>query len=167
VLNPDVRLAHNPFPALLEELESPGVGVGAPLIVNSSGRIEDSGRRFHTPLSLFRKTLRQGIHLDYPHEQNTFSPDWVAGMFMLFRREVFERVGGFDERYFLYYEDIDICARLRLAGYDVRMVTGVRAVHDAQRRSHRDLRHLAWHLRSAIRFFTSDSYARVMRRRTP
>jgi hypothetical protein len=43
----------------------------------------------------------------------------VAGMFMLLRREAFAQVGGFDERYFMYCEDFDLCARLRLAGWHV------------------------------------------------
>jgi N-acetylglucosaminyl-diphospho-decaprenol L-rhamnosyltransferase len=165
VLNPDVRLSADPFPELLGALEAPGVGVAAPLIVSPGGAVEDSARRFHTPFALIRRAFARRVCLDYPGESSAFSPDWVAGMFMLFRRTAFERVGGFDERYFLYYEDVDICARLRLAGYDVRMVPGVRAVHDAQRHSHRDLRYLAEHLRSALRYFTSDAYAGVMRRR--
>jgi GT2 family glycosyltransferase len=165
VLNPDVRLSLDPFPALREALGSAGAGVAAPLIVSPDGAVEDSARRFPTPWSLVRKAFARGVRLDYPGADSAFSPDWVAGMFMLFRREAFERVGGFDERYFLYYEDVDVCARLRLAGYDVRLVPAVRAVHDAQRRSHRDLAYLAAHVRSALRYFTSESYAGVMRRR--
>jgi GT2 family glycosyltransferase len=165
VLNPDVRLASDPFPALLKELESNTTGVVAPLIVNSSGDIEDSARRFPTPLGLLRKALGRAPALDYPLTQDTYSPDWIAGMFMLFRRDAFERVSGFDERYFLYYEDIDLCARLRLAGYDVRVVPRVRAVHDAQRRSHRDPMHLAWHVASILRFFNSPVYRRAIQRR--
>jgi GT2 family glycosyltransferase len=165
VLNPDVRLPEDPFPALLAELRSASVGVATPLIVNPQGGVEDSARRFHTPLALLGKLLGRRVPLDYTGVNGAFSPDWVAGMFMLFRRDAFQRVGGFDERYFLYYEDIDICARLRLAGYDVRVAPSVRAIHDAQRRSHRDPRYLASHLRSALRYFTSDAYAAVMRRR--
>jgi N-acetylglucosaminyl-diphospho-decaprenol L-rhamnosyltransferase len=165
VLNPDVRLPRDPFPTLLHALETSGTGVAAPLIVTPGGAVEDSARRFHTPLDLLRKAFTGGVRLDYPHAESAYSPDWIAGMFMLFRREAFQRVGGFDERYFLYYEDNDICARLRLAGYGVRLEPAARAVHDARRRSHRDPRYLAAHLRSALRYFTSDAYAAVMRRR--
>ena len=55
--------------------------------------------------------------------------DWLSGACMLVRRAAFERVGGFDERYFLYWEDADLCRRLRHAGYHVRYVPGSTAVH--------------------------------------
>jgi N-acetylglucosaminyl-diphospho-decaprenol L-rhamnosyltransferase len=165
VLNPDIRLSANPFPDLLRELAASRVGVAAPLIVNSSGQTEDSARRFPTPQSLLKKALRLERALDYAAPQAPFSPEWTAGMFMLFHRDIFEKMRGFDERYFLYYEDIDLCARLRLAGYDVRVVPSVRATHDAQRRSHTDPRYMLWHLRSIARFFASPAFRGVMRQR--
>jgi GT2 family glycosyltransferase len=77
-------------------------------------------------------------------------------MFMLFRREVFERAGGFDERYFLYYEDVDLCRRLAALGYRVELVPAARVVYDARRRSRgRDFRHALWHLASMLRYFSS------------
>ena len=74
---------------------------------------------------------------------------------MLFRSSVFHALHGFDERYFLYYEDVDLCRRLRKRGYDIRLVPSVRAVHNARRESHRSLRHLRWHLASIVRFLLS------------
>jgi hypothetical protein len=99
-----------------------------------------------------RKALGPVPKLDYEMSTAPMSPDWVAGMFMLFRREVFAEMSGFDERYFLYYEDVDLCRRLRRRGYDVRLVPTVTAVHDARRESRRSLRHLRWHLASMARF---------------
>jgi GT2 family glycosyltransferase len=77
---------------------------------------------------------------------------------------VFAALGGFDERYFMYYEDVDLCARVREAGLDVRLDPAARAVHAAQRDSHRRPRYLAWHLRSMLRFWTSAAYASARRR---
>jgi len=152
VLNPDIRLAADPFPALIEELERTGTGVVAPRIVDPAGRTEDSARRFPTLSGLAAKALGRAHALDYEIGSTPFSPDWVAGMFMLFRHDAFRAVAGFDERYFLYYEDVDICARLRAADYDVRLVPAVSAVHDARRASRSHWRHRAWHLRSVLRY---------------
>ena len=153
ILNPDVRLAENPFPQLIGELDKPKVGVVAPRIVNPEGSTEDSARRFPTPWFIARKFCGLIVELDYRIDQSTLSPDWVAGMFMLFRKEVYAKLSGFDERYFLYYEDVDLCRRLRKLGYDVSLVPVVSATHDARRESRRNSRHLRWHLASMLRFF--------------
>lgn len=152
VLNPDIRLAANPFLALREELARGRTGVVAPRIVDPHGRTEDSARRFPTIASLAAKALGRGTRLDYDIGSAPFSPDWVAGMFMLFSTAAFRAVQGFDERYFLYYEDVDICARLRMAGYDVRLVPEALATHEARRASRREWRYRAWHAQSALRF---------------
>ncbi len=163
VLNPDIRLTANPFPALLEELERDRTGVVAPRIVDLVGRTEDSARRFPTLGSLVAKALGRANALDYEIGALAFSPDWVAGMFMLFRYDAFRAVAGFDARYFLYYEDVDICARLRAAGYDVRFVPAASAVHEARRASRRDWRHRAWHLRSALRYLVTPGRSALRR----
>ena len=157
ILNPDVRLRGDPFPDLLAALAPASAGLAAPRVVTSSGSVENSARRFPTFLSLAAKALRMNAPLDYPDGDATLSPDWVAGMFMLARRTAFEAVHGFDERYFMYYEDVDLCRRLRRAGLDVRLVQSARIVHDAQRASHRDPRYLKWHLASIARFLLSGS----------
>jgi N-acetylglucosaminyl-diphospho-decaprenol L-rhamnosyltransferase len=87
-------------------------------------------------------------------------------MFMLFPREIFKEIGGFDERYFLYYEDVDLCARLTLAGYRILLCNTVSAIHDARRSSHKNLRYMRLHLLSIIRFFFSDVYRQLRQRQT-
>jgi len=152
VVNPDIRINENPFPALLSTLEQRRVGVVAPAIFSPGGRIEDSARRFPTWRILLAKALTRRHTIDYTIDAAPLSPDWVAGMFMLFRHQTFAETGGFDERYFLYYEDVDLCRRLRRAGYDVMLVPEGKVVHDAQRASHRNLRYLRWHLCSLARY---------------
>lgn len=155
ILNPDVRMDTNPFPALIDELTRTDVAAVAPLVVNEQGQIEDSARRFPTVASLLRKAFKRTTQPDYQLTDGPVSPDWVAGMFVLFRSKAYRAVGGFDERYFLYYEDVDICRRLRDAGWDIRMVPGVSVVHAARRQSHGNLRYTRWHLRSMLRFLSS------------
>jgi GT2 family glycosyltransferase len=74
-------------------------------------------------------------------------------MFMLFRADAFRAAGGFDEAYFLYYEDANICWRLGAAGKRVLFEPRTEVVHDARRRSRRDPAHARHHLASALRFF--------------
>jgi GT2 family glycosyltransferase len=156
VLNPDIRLNTNPFPFLIGALADEKVGVAAPRIANPSGETEDSARRFPTLWVIARKALTGAQHHDYEVTNALLRPEWVAGMFMLFRSEVFRRLGGFDERYFLYYEDVDLCLRLRRLGYDVLLEPGAEALHDARRASRSSPRHLLWHARSLARFLITN-----------
>jgi hypothetical protein len=161
VMNPDIRLDDEVFAALHACLQDAAVGVAAPLVVGENGMLEDSARRFPTPFKILCKALSGCKGNDYEVNSQTIYPDWVAGMFMLFRREVFEKLGGFDERYFLYYEDVDLCARLRLGGYAVALCPGAKVVHHAQRSSHRSFKYLTWHLTSMLRFFLSRPFLNI------
>lgn len=154
VLNPDIRLEADVFPALLAELRRKRmVAAVAPGIVSPEGTPEDSARRFPTLMSILSKAVTgtRG-NAEYVNRTTPFTPDWIAGMFMLLRAEVFAELAGFDERYHLYYEDVDLCARLRRRGYEVRVLPSVRAIHAARRESHRNPRYLWWHVQSLTRF---------------
>ncbi|MFZ2296162.1 MAG: glycosyltransferase family 2 protein [Polaromonas sp.] len=164
VMNPDIRLSSNPFNALLACLEDSSVGVAAPLVLGVDSQVEDSARHFPGPLKILNKAFGSGDGPDYVINDLPILPDWVGGMFMLFPRSIFERLGGFDKRYFLYYEDVDICARLRLLGYKVLVCPQAKVTHHAQRSSHRSFKYLRWHLRSMARFFLSPVYWRLRSR---
>lgn len=154
VLNPDIRIALDPFPALLSTLSQANTGIAAPIVLNSSGATEDSVRFFPTPFSILQKAL--GLSRgNYSIAQGSESlpVDWVAGMCMLFRSDAYRSLAGFDERFFLYYEDVDICARAWKQGMSVRACPTATVIHDAQRTSHRDLKFMRWHLFSMMRFF--------------
>jgi N-acetylglucosaminyl-diphospho-decaprenol L-rhamnosyltransferase len=164
VLNPDLRLPDNPFPILLAQAGTRSkIGVIAPRIVDSSGKAEDSLRANLTPWSLLlRKFDSNAGRADdalSPGRRSAFF--WLAGMFLVFPADVFHKIGGFDERFFLYCEDYDICARLYGSGYYVVIEPGAVAVHDAQRDSRRSTRHLGWHLASLFRVWTSSAFWRV------
>jgi N-acetylglucosaminyl-diphospho-decaprenol L-rhamnosyltransferase len=156
VLNPDIRLPADPFRPLLEALAGERVAVAAPLVRNPAGGIEDSARRFPTAASLLKKAFVDRRQPDYPTDRGTQDVDWVAGMFMLFRAEAYRAARGFDEAYFMYYEDVDLCRRLRAAGESVRYVPAAEVVHDARRASRRDARLAMQHLKSIARFLSSS-----------
>ena len=152
IANPDIRLRDDLFPALLRAFDDPKVGAVAPLVVNAAGFVEDSARYFPTLCGLGTKAL--GLSNGrYPIVGVAPQPvDWIAGMFMVFRSSAFETVGGFDEGFFLYYEDVDICVRLWKTGWRVVLVPEMRVQHDAQRASRKELRYLRWHLTSMLRY---------------
>jgi len=161
VLNPDIRFCNNPFHALALCLEDASAGVAAPIVLNEAGAAEDSIRHFPSPLKILCKLFGGCKGGDYEIGEELITPDWAGGMFLLFPRDVFERLGGFDHRYFLYYEDVDICARIRLLGYEVAVSPHAKVVHHAQRNSHRNIKYLWWHLRSMMRFFFSSVFWRL------
>jgi N-acetylglucosaminyl-diphospho-decaprenol L-rhamnosyltransferase len=157
VLNPDLRLTQDPFTLLTSQLTDKKTGVIAPLILDGNNYIEDSARRLPTPYRLVKRNClgKSKSSLDYAIGDAPFFPDWVAGIFMFFRSTVFAEVKGFDERYRLYFEDVDLCSRLRLAGYKIILDPRVSVVHNARRTSHKNLRYLKWHISSGMRFFSS------------
>lgn len=154
VCNPDIRLSADPFPALLQALEDSDTAVAGPLVRAPDGRVEDSARRFPTTGRLLRKLLSGTQGPDYPTDGGALEVDWVGGMFMLFRAEAYRAVDGFDEAYFLYYEDVDLCHRLRAAGRRVVYEPGAAVTHDARRASRRDPALALHHARSALRFLS-------------
>ena len=161
VVNPDIRFDENPFLVLIDCLKNISVGVAAPVVLDQHGKIEDSARRFPTPFKIICKAFGKCKESDYLINEESIYPDWAGGMFLLFPRSIFEILGGFDRRYFLYYEDVDICARLKLLGYVVVVSPLANVTHHAQRSSHHNIRYLYWHLCSMMRFFLSPVFWRV------
>lgn len=154
-VNPDIRLPSDPFSALLSNFADKTVALAGPVVRNPAGEIEDSARRFPTPGSLLRKLFARTRRLDYPGARGAVQVDWIAGMFMVFRAAAFRAADGFDERYFLYYEDVDLCRRLGRLGLRVVYDGRAEVIHDARRSSWRNPRYLRWHLASVLRFLLS------------
>lgn len=154
VANPDIRLPANPFPALTQTLADEHVGVVGPVVRDPDGAVEDSARRFPTAGVVLRKLLGSEPGPDYPADRGPMEVDWIAGMFMLFRADTYRAIGGFDEAYFLYYEDVDICRRLRKLGKSAVYNPAAEVIHDARRASRRNPRFALHHLRSILRYFS-------------
>jgi GT2 family glycosyltransferase len=125
--------------------------VAAPRIFSPQGKIEDNARDFPTVARLLRRVAGRDAELPPPGDAPWF-PDWVAGTFMLFRAETYTAIGGFDPGYYLYYEDVDLCLRLRRQGWKSALIPNAHALHDARRASHRNLRHFGWHFASMSRY---------------
>ncbi|MGN7292441.1 galactosyltransferase-related protein [Rhizobium sp. SAFR-030] len=164
VLNPDIVFLNDPFPALFAALQNSGAAVVAPLVTTADGTVEDNVRRFPTISGLLRKAwgLDDGSYRLTPGQAD-IEPDWIGGMFMLFRADDFREIGGFDEAYFLYYEDVDICARLWRQDRRIVACPAEKVIHNAQRASHRNWRFRRWHLQSALRYLLRYSWRRPRR----
>jgi N-acetylglucosaminyl-diphospho-decaprenol L-rhamnosyltransferase len=145
ILNPDCRVLPGAFRALSGVLERhPECAVAAPQLLNADGSVQASARgepgawtglfgrhglltKFFPRAAAARKNLPAADLVASGVE--SAAVDWVMGAAMLVRREPFDRIGGFDERYFLYWEDADLCRRLRDAGFTTRYVPAARVRH--------------------------------------
>lgn len=159
VVNPDIIIQKDPFGELLKTIQNDQIGVVSPKIFNTNGLEDDNKREFITPLRILKRVLgiSQGKNFQYNNEGFSY-PDWIAGMFMLFSSKVYKQLGGFDEKYFMYCEDADICTRLWLNQLKVTVTSKASAIHLGQRSSHRRLNHLRWHLISMAKYFSRYLY---------
>ncbi len=155
ILNPDIRLNTDPFPVLLRALADRRIGFVSPLVLGPDMSQEDHARDFPSIFALLKKALGPASLTSRPHGEPIYFPDWIAGMFILTRSSTMRELGGFDERYFLYYEDVDLCARLRDRGLEVAVCANAAVIHEARRQSRKNVRYALWHLRSALRFLAS------------
>jgi GT2 family glycosyltransferase len=172
-MNPDVLWPANAqqfWQQLAQDTWPANVGLLCPQQTTVDGALQDFARQLPTPWGLLGRSVRRLLRL----QPSGVAPaveaaDWVNGACMVWRAPVFAALGGFDERYHLYGEDIDICLRLQLAGYTMAAAP-VAVVHDAQRQTGRSWRHLAWHVSSLAKLWTSASfwhYVWLGVRRTP
>lgn len=155
VLNPDIRLERDVLQPLMVAADS-AAGVLAPRVVEPGVLGPEPYRRLVTPWEV---CARRWLNPLPPKE-----PQWVPGMFMLFRAQTYHAIGGFDaQRYFMYGEDVDLCARLRLAGWRIQVEEGQCVEHHAQRASHRNWRYLRWHVTSLLKLWASRPFWRYRR----
>ena len=152
VVNPDVRwCGSDPLGTLVQAAAQAGVGCSYPAQMDEAGNWQDSERALPTPMALLRRRVLG---------QRDARVDWVNAACLVLPRTVWQKLGGFDEAYYMYCEDVDLCLRLRLAGLALVRVSA-RVVHAGQRASHRRLSHLVWHVRSLLQLWRSPVYSRA------
>jgi N-acetylglucosaminyl-diphospho-decaprenol L-rhamnosyltransferase len=154
LLNPDVLFdSETVAESISRHFDDPAVGVVAPALRLPDGRLQDSARGVPTPRQLALRRIFQhdlgAIRSDQPVDV-----DWVVAACLFVRRRAFEEIGGFDEGYRLYFEDVDFCVRLWSAGWAVRLDPTIVVRHEHQASSRSVLgRPFVEHVRSAGRFF--------------
>ena len=164
ILNPDVVFLQPIFERLGNLLDTGKTNIAAPLMVDQNGTVQDSFRPIPRPLDIVKRRLPgYKFSPSSADADGCIWPDWIAGACMIMKRETYRRLHGFDERYHLYFEDVDFCTRARLLGLKILVDTGVRIRHDSPHNSRRSLTYLLWHLQSAIRFYRSPTYKAAIR----
>lgn len=171
VLNPDVSLEPDTMKKMVDYMDRHHeTGILGPQLYFFNGQIQDSCRRFMRPFDLvikrtglskigFLKKRVDGYTMqDYDHKE-TREVDLVTGACFMIPKTVFEKVGGFDERYFLFMEDADLCRKVWHAGFSVVYYPEARALHYHKRLSGGNIfwllkQRVFWiHLSSAIKYF--------------
>jgi N-acetylglucosaminyl-diphospho-decaprenol L-rhamnosyltransferase len=174
VCNPDLDVHRGTLAALLGSLlADPECALVGPLIRDAEGKRYPSARRFpnliqsggHALLGIFvpdnpfTRAYHQ-VHLDSADGAGgkPETVDWVSGACFLVRRSAFEQVGGFDESYFMYAEDVDLCWRLGRVGWRVLYLPSAEVTHlQGVSTEHHPFRMIAEHHRSLFRFASRSS----------
>ena len=141
LLNSDAFLHPGALRLAVEHMDAePSTGLGGARLVGRDGSWQPSARAFPSPLndlltltglsSRFPKSRFFGrFDRTWADQNEPADVDWVPGAFSIIRREALGRVGYFDEAFFLYYEEVDLCRRIRYAGYEIRYWPDVVVVH--------------------------------------
>jgi len=140
ILNPDTRVVGDALSTLVEYADAhPDVGVVGPQLVNPDGSVQSSRRRFPTLMTgLFESTWlqplapRRVLRDYYLQDQPDDVPqevDWVTGACLLVRREAIQQVGGLDEGFFMYSEELDWCRRIKQAGWKIVYLPQAQVMH--------------------------------------
>jgi N-acetylglucosaminyl-diphospho-decaprenol L-rhamnosyltransferase len=132
-LNTDTLVPPRAIAALLERLRSnPSAGAAGPALVHGLGDYQVSfGSRVGYAAQIFQKFVLNPRHKRALRKRRPEREvGWLSAACLLCRREAFERAGGFDERFFLYFEDIDLCFRIRKAGWKLLFVPAVEIKHE-------------------------------------
>jgi GT2 family glycosyltransferase len=138
LLNPDTVARPNAVKSLIEFMDAhPKVGIAGSLLENTEGGVECSAHCMHSPLSELESGARLGFlsrllyryRVSPPPSGEAHSCDWVSGASMMVRRAAIERVGQMDDGYFLYFEEVDFCWRIKRAGWEIWYVPQSRVMH--------------------------------------
>lgn len=146
-LNPDTEILEGTFSELVSLMdERPDVGLaGCRQIIAEDGSLCMTSRYFPNALRAFGDALSAERlpgrrprwlgerEIDPRAYEREFACDWTTGSFMVARREALESAGFFDERFFMYCEELDLCRRIKLAGWDVRHLPQMTILHHASK----------------------------------
>lgn len=172
LLNPDTIVEEDTLNTMIRFMEShPEAGMAGCKILNPDGTFQLACRRsFPTPWVAFTKIfglsalfpkskLFARYNLTYLDENQTYEVDAISGSFMFLRKDVYEKVGGLDESFFMYGEDLDWCFRIKKAGFKIYYVHSTKIIHfkgESTKRSNIDE---VKHFYNAMRLFVRKHFS--------
>ncbi len=147
VLNPDIIVLNQAIDKMVSFMdENPAVGMLGPKLVSPSGALQFSCYRFYRPSTIIyrrtwlgrtksgRREVNRFLMKDYKHNQ-TIDVDWLMGACLMIRTATYHDIGGMDQRFFLYFEDVDWCRRAWKKGWRVTYLPDAQFSHYHQRSS--------------------------------
>jgi GT2 family glycosyltransferase len=164
ILNPDVTFDKDVIPSLIKELEkNSDLAMIAPKVLFPNGSHQYSCRKYPTPFSLiarrskflkyFFKTLLFNDEYRFKDLTKPFYPEYITGCFQLYKTHDFVKINGFDKRYFLYMEDVDICKKIDAISKKKMYYPQEKIYHILKQGSLKKINLFFRHISSAIKYF--------------
>jgi GT2 family glycosyltransferase len=166
ILNPDVFIKDDALEKVIHYMDmNPEIGIGIPKVINLDGSQQFLNKRYPSLFPLFVRRFVPGfLHFLFKsvlenyemrdlNQDENYEVPFISGAFMLFRRDVLDQVKGFDPRYFLYFEDADICREVHKLGYRTSYFAKANIVHLWKRAAHKDYRITFVFIANMIRYF--------------
>lgn len=129
-LNPDTLIKENIFQKIIDIFEkNPSIGIVAPRLILPDGQLQPWAYGYEEgPLELIRNKFKKAP-LNYKQNDLPFEADWVSGAALAIKRDVFNKIEGFDTNFFMYFEDRDLCYRVKKIGYKILVLPEIKVIH--------------------------------------
>lgn len=147
ILNPDIFVFTDSIKKIIEKIKADKkIGLVSPKLLNPDKTLQYTCYRWHnlstpifrrTPLGNFsfaQKELDRFLMADWTHDEEK-EVDWIQGSCLLIPKDVIDQVGAFDDRFFMYFEDTDLCRRISQAGYKIVYYPESEVIHLHRRQS--------------------------------
>lgn len=164
VINPDIYFERGTVAALVQYMdENPDVGQVMPRVVYPNGELQYLckllpspmdliGRRF-VPIKSYVEKRNYRFEMRASGYDKEMAVPFLSGCFMFLRVDALAKIGGFDDEYFMYCEDIDLCRRIGMLGFRTMFYPGTEVVHAHKKESFKNKTMLKVHIKSALRYF--------------
>ncbi len=153
ILNPDVLLNNDLVDNTLNLMIEKEISILSPLAVSHEGTVLDNSRRFPKIYTPFLRLFSSKYKSDYQFSNDSIHEvDWISGMFIMIESSLYRDLDGFDERFFLYYDDVDLCKRVHQHGSSVYLTSKYTVIHEGNRLSKKSLKYFLIHIVSLLKY---------------